>query len=106
MLGGWHRASAVLALIEAVTAIAVSVWVVDHVGRWWPRQGPVLGRAGRGAYGAHVLHPLVLVLLSSTARPLPWPPEAKFVLVGVMGVLASFALGWTVTRSHLIARLL
>jgi glucans biosynthesis protein C len=106
MLGGWHWASAGLALIEAVTAIAVSVWVVDHVGRWWPRQGPVLGRAGRGAYGAYVLHPLVLVLLSWAARPLPWPPEGKFVLVGVVGVLASFALGWTVTRSHLVARLL
>jgi glucans biosynthesis protein C len=106
MLGGWHWASAGLAIIEAVTAIAVSVWVVDHVGRWWPRQGPVLGRAGRGAYGAYVLHPLVLVLLSWAARLLPWPPEAKFVLVGVVGVAASFALGWTVTRSHLVARLL
>lgn len=106
MLGGWRWPSAVLALIEAVTAIAVSVWVLDHVGRWWPRQGPVLGRAGRGAYGAYVLHPLVLVLLSSAARPLPWPPEAKFVLVGVVGVLASFALGWTVTRSRPLARLL
>jgi glucans biosynthesis protein C len=106
MLGGWHWASVVLALLEAVTAIAISVWVVDHVRRWWPRQGMVLRHTSRGAYGAYVLHPLVLVLLSWAARPLPWPPEGKFVVVGAAGVLASFALGWTATRSRLLARLL
>jgi glucans biosynthesis protein C len=97
MLGGWRWASAVFALLET-TAIAVSLWVVDHARRWWPRQGPGLGWASRGAYGAYVLHPLVLVALSWAARPLPWPPEGKFLLVAVAGVLTSFAVGWTVTR--------
>jgi glucans biosynthesis protein C len=103
MLGGWQWASAVLALLEATTAIAISLWVVDHARRWWPRQGPWLWWASRGAYGAYVLHPLVLVALSWAARPLPWPPEGKFLLVGVAGVIASFAVGWTVTRLHLVA---
>jgi glucans biosynthesis protein C len=99
MLGGWQWASAVFALLEATTAIAISLWVVDHARRWWPRQGPGLGWASRGAYGAYVLHPLVLVALSWAARPLPWPPEGKFLLVAVAGVLSSFAVGWTVTRA-------
>jgi glucans biosynthesis protein C len=103
MLGGWRWASAVFALFEAATAIAVSLWVVDHVRRWWPRQGPWLGWASRGSYGAYVLHPLVLVALSWAARPLPWPPEGKFLLVAVAGVVVSFAVGWPVTGSRLLA---
>jgi glucans biosynthesis protein C len=103
MLGGWRWASAVLALLEATTAIAISLWVVDHVGRRWRRRGPWLGRASRGAYPAYVLHPLVLVALSWAARPLPWPPEGKFLLVGAAGVIVSFAVGWTVTELHLVA---
>jgi glucans biosynthesis protein C len=99
MLGGWRWASAAFALFEAITAIAVSLWVIDHARRWWPRQGPWLGWASRGAYGAYVLHPLVLVSLSWAARPLPWPPEGKFLLVAAGGVVVSFAVGWTVTRS-------
>ena len=53
-----------------------------------------------------MLHAPVLVLVSLAARPLPLPPEAKFVLVAVAGVAAAFTMGWAVTRSPLIARFL
>jgi glucans biosynthesis protein C len=106
LLGGWHWPSALLAVLEAITAIGVSIWVVAHARRWWPRQGPLLARAGRGAYAAYVLHPLVLVTLSAAAHPWSWPPEAKFLLVAAAGVVGSFALGWAVTRSRLVARVL
>jgi hypothetical protein len=69
-------------------------------------EGVLAARAGRGAYAAYVLHALVLVLVSLAARPLPLPPEAKFVLVAVAGVAAAFTMGWAVTRSPLIARFL
>jgi hypothetical protein len=51
-----------------------------------------------------VLHAPVLVMASFAARPLPLPPEAKFVLVAAAGVVAAFTVGWAVTRSALIAR--
>jgi peptidoglycan/LPS O-acetylase OafA/YrhL len=55
-----------------------------------------LGRSG--SYAAYVLHPPVLVLASMITRPLPLPPEGKFVLVAPVGVVAAFALGTALTR--------
>jgi glucans biosynthesis protein C len=106
MLGGWRWASAGLAVLEAATAVGASLWVIDRVRRRWTVRGPLLARTSRGAYAAYVLHPLVLVALSAAARPLPWPPEGKFVLVAAAGVIGSFALGTTVTRWRPVARVL
>jgi peptidoglycan/LPS O-acetylase OafA/YrhL len=44
--------------------------VVAWFRRRWDHQGPLVQRAGRGSYGAYVLHPPVLVALSLLARPL------------------------------------
>jgi glucans biosynthesis protein C len=106
LLGGWSWPSAVFALMEGATAVALSLWVVAWFQRRWTRQRPLVERASRGAYAAYVLHPLVLVVASATARPLPWPPEAKFALVAPVGVAVSFAVGWAITRSSLVGRIL
>jgi glucans biosynthesis protein C len=106
MLGGWQPAAALLAVLEAVAAVTVSVWVVDHARRWWPSQRPALARAGRGAYAAYLLHPLVLVLLSWLLHSLTWAPEVKFVVVASIGVIGSFGVGWALTRSSALARVL
>jgi glucans biosynthesis protein C len=106
MLGGWRPAAALLAALEAVTAVTVSVWLVDLAQRWWPAPRPALARASRGAYAAYLLHPLVLVLLSWLLHSLTWVPEVKFVVVASIGVIGSFALGWIVTRPSALARVL
>jgi len=74
--------------------------------RRWDRRGRLVQRAGRGSYGAYVLHPPVLVVLSLLARPLAVAPEAKFLLVAVTGVVAAFAVGVGLTRLRLAGRLL
>jgi glucans biosynthesis protein C len=106
MLGGWQPAAAVLSVLEAVTAVTASLWVVEHARRWWPAGSPALAKASRGAYAAYLLHPLVLVSLSWLLHPLPWVPEAKFVMVAVAGVTGSFAVGWFVTRAPVVDRVL
>jgi peptidoglycan/LPS O-acetylase OafA/YrhL len=45
----------------------------------------------RGAYGAYIVHPPIVVALSLLARPWAAPPLAKFALVGIAACLASFA---------------
>jgi glucans biosynthesis protein C len=104
LYGGWHWPSLVFVILEGIVAVSFSLWLVAWFGRRWTRQGRLATRAGRGAYAAYLLHPLVLVLVSFAARPLPLPPELKFVLVATAGVAAAFTVGWTVTRSALIAR--
>jgi peptidoglycan/LPS O-acetylase OafA/YrhL len=96
--GGLAWPSAAFAVLEGVGAVALSLWVVAWFRRRWDRPGRLLRRAGRGSYAAYVLHPPVLVLLSMLARPLPVPPEGKFVLVAASGVVAAFAVGMGLTR--------
>jgi peptidoglycan/LPS O-acetylase OafA/YrhL len=104
LYGGWHWPSLAFVVLEGIVAVAVSLWLVAWFRRRWSQQGRLAERAGRGAYAAYLLHPPVLVLVSFAARPLPLPPEAKFLLVAAVGVVAVFAVGWAVTRSALVAR--
>lgn len=105
LYGRWHWQSLAFVVLEGVVAVTLPLWLVAWFGRRWNRQGQLARRAGRGAYAAYVLHPPVLVLVSLAALPLPLPPEAKFVLVAAAGVVAVFTVGWAVTRSALIARI-
>jgi peptidoglycan/LPS O-acetylase OafA/YrhL len=104
LVGGWHWQSLAFAVLEEAVAVALSLWLVAWFGRRWAQQGRLTKRASRGAYAAYLLHPPVLVMVSLAARPLPLPPEAKFVLVAAAGVVAAFTVGWAVTRSAPIAR--
>jgi hypothetical protein len=106
LYGGWHWQSLAFAILEGVVAVTLSLWLVGWFCRRWVQQGRLAARASRGAYAAYVLHPPVLVLASLAARPLPLPPEAKFVLVAAVGVVTAFAVGWAVTRSAFVARFL
>jgi glucans biosynthesis protein C len=104
--GGLAWPSAAFAVLEGLGAVALSLWVGAWFRRRWDRPGRLVQRAGRGSYAAYVLHPPVLVMLSMLARPLPMAPEAKFALVAVSGVAASFAVGVGLTRLQMVARLL
>lgn len=107
LVRGVHPFALTLALVDGFGATTLAVWTW-----WWFRErwsgplGRALVRASRGAYAAYLLHPLVLVVLSAAARPLPWPPEAKFVLVSAVGVPAVFVVGWLVTRLPVVSRVL
>jgi glucans biosynthesis protein C len=104
--GGFTWPAATLAVLEGSVAVALSLWMVAWFRRRWDHQGPLVQRAGRGSYGAYVLHPPVLVALSLLARPLAVAPEAKFVLVATTGVVAAFAVGVGLTRLRVAGRLL
>jgi glucans biosynthesis protein C len=85
--------------------VALSLWALAWFRRRWDHQGPLVQRAGRGSYGAYVLHPPVLVVLSLLARPLAVAPEAKFLLVAMTGVVAAFAVGVGLIHLRALARL-
>lgn len=95
-----------LAPISAVVALAFSVWVLDLFRRHDRPVSPVGALAARASYAAYLVHPLVLVAISAAARPLPWSPAAKFVLVAVAGVPTVFAVGHVVARLPGVRRVL
>jgi glucan biosynthesis protein C len=98
MYGGVHWQAATFAAAAGVAAVALPLWLVEMFRRRWDHQGDLAKRASRGCYAAYLLHPPVLVLLSLAALSLPVPPEAKFLLVAVLGVPAAFLVGYGVAQ--------
>lgn len=98
MAGGVHGEAVAFAVVAGVVGVTASMWVTTWFRRRWDQAGPLARRAGRGSYAAYLIHPIVLVLLSLACFPLPLPPEVKFLLVAGVGVPATFALGYGLTR--------
>jgi hypothetical protein len=106
MTGGLHWEAVAFAAIAGVVGVAVSLWVITWFRYRWDHAGPLARRAGRGSYAAYLIHPPVLVLVSLACRPLPLPPEGKFLVVAGVGLPATFALGYALTRAPGLRRIL
>ncbi len=104
-LGGWHWAALATAAAEGVLAVTVSVWLLALVQRHLNQR---LGqdRAARSAYAAFLVQGHVLVGLALAVRPFGAPAEVKALVVSVLGVLASFGLGWILVTRTALRRIL
>jgi glucan biosynthesis protein C len=105
LLGGAHPQALALPVVEAVLAIAMSLWTLEWFRRRWHHDGPFLRGLGRSSFAAYIVHPPVVVLLSVALSSLAAAVEIKFFSVFVLGAAASFALGWVITRWRLVARI-
>ena len=97
-LGGWHWQALMLAGSEASLVVAGSVWLLGLAQRRLTGDGPLWAACRRSSYAAFVLQVPILLTLAIAARSLTWPAEAKAFLVAVLGVPASFWLGWLLVR--------
>jgi len=96
-VGGWHWQALVLDGVEASLVVAGSVWLCGLAQRRLAGTGPRRAGWARASYTAFAMQVPVLLTLAIAFRPVPWPAEAKAVLVAVVGVPASFWLaGWLV----------
>jgi glucans biosynthesis protein C len=101
---GWP--TMLLALLDGVVAVSMTLWFVDVVRRRWCSHGPMLGWAARGSYAAYIVHPLVLTSLMVLLAPAALAPEIKFVLVSAAGIAACFTIGYALTRVPGISKVL
>ena len=105
-LGGLRWQAAVLDVIEASLVVAGSVGVLWLAQRHLTSRGRIAGAAARGAYAAYMLQVPVLLTLEIALRPLPLPITAKALIVGVGGIVGSFALAWLLMTHTPLRRLL
>ncbi len=102
--GTWQ--SLLTAVLEGFLIVSMPLWLIDLFRRRWNHQGRLLREASRAAFAAFVLHQVVLVGLVLVTHELPWPPEADFVLVSLLGVAGSFGLGTLLVRLPGVRRVL
>jgi glucan biosynthesis protein C len=104
--GGGTWQSLALAALEALVMVTTSLWLVDLFQRRFDHQGALARRMSRAAYGAFLLHQVVLVALVVAARAVPWPPELRYVSVAALGIGLSFGLAALLLRLPGVSRLL
>lgn len=103
-LGGWNWFAGAFVLIEAPLAICGPLWLTgvaqDRLDLRY-RGDSVLARA---CYAAFIVQGFVLVGLAVTLRDVALVAEVKAVVVAVLGVVGSFAVGWLLTRTPGVRR--
>jgi hypothetical protein len=105
-LGGWRLEATLIPLIEATLALGMSLWAIDWFRRRANRAGTLVRGLGRGSFAAYLVHAPLTILFAIVIRNVEIPAELKFLTVFALGVIASFGLGWLVTRSRVTARIL
>jgi surface polysaccharide O-acyltransferase-like enzyme len=93
---GWP--TVLFALLDGTVAVSLSLWFLGWVRDRWPSRGPILERAARASYATYVVHPLVLTSVMVLLATAGLAPEAKFVLVSAVGVVACYVVGYALTR--------
>jgi glucan biosynthesis protein C len=96
--GGGTWQSLVIAGVEAILIVSMSLWVLDLFRRRFDHQGRLAHEMSRSAYAAFVLHQVVLVGLVLVTHDTELPPEVEFALVALLGVVGSFALASILIR--------
>jgi surface polysaccharide O-acyltransferase-like enzyme len=88
--GGWTLNALFYALWDPFVAWGVTLRLFWAAQRWWTHPTPLSGWLGRGAFGAYIGHPPVVVALSVWAATWGGAPSVKFAVVGAAACTGSF----------------
>ncbi|HEX8917389.1 MAG TPA: acyltransferase [Chloroflexota bacterium] len=104
---GWPWPDLALAGIEGVLAVSASLWSLEYFRRRHSHQKTLGAQLSRSSYGAFVLQTPIIVGTALSLRSLGIPPEAKMLIVALIGLTLSFGLSWlAVTRLTLMSKIL
>jgi fucose 4-O-acetylase-like acetyltransferase len=98
LLGEGTGASLALAVLEGAVVVTMPVWLLDVFRRRADRGGRLVRELGRAAFGAYVVHQVVLIGAVVSTRWVPFAPEVEWVMASVLGVAGSFAVGALLVR--------
>jgi hypothetical protein len=91
--------------MEAGVVVGLSVWLLDVFRRRYDHQGPLARRLSRAAYGAFLVHQLVLVGFVLVTRSVAWPPELEFLIAATLAVAGSFGVAAVLVRIPVVSRI-
>jgi Acyltransferase family len=105
-LTGANMPTLAFALLDGIVAVTWTLWFTAWMRHRWPAHGSLLGKAARGSYATYVIHPLVLTAIMVLLIPLGLAPAVKFILVAAIGVAACFTIGYALSRTPGISKVL
>lgn len=90
--GGWNLNALYYALWDPFVSLGIILGLFWAARTWWGRAGPVSAWLARGAFGAFIVHPPVVVALSVWTAGWAAAASIKFVVVGMLACAGSFVL--------------
>ncbi|MCI3922769.1 acyltransferase family protein [Paenibacillus sp. TRM 82003] len=104
--GGINLQAIVYAFWEPFVGFGIMLWLLQRFARRNAKPSQLQQAQNDAAYGAYIVHPLVVVAFSLPFAGQPLHPNLKFVVVSVAGVAFSFALAWLLRRLPYMNRIL
>jgi surface polysaccharide O-acyltransferase-like enzyme len=96
--GGWRWQALGYAVWESLLGVSLCIGLIYVFRRWANRQGPLGGFLSRHAYGAYIVHSVVIVLAAVAVRNVVAYPLLKWALVSLVAVPLCFVLSSLVRR--------
>lgn len=90
--GGWHWQSLAYAIWEQVVGFSLIVGLLGIFREKWDLQASLAKKLSASAYTVYIIHPLVLIFLSLSFRPLDIYPPVKFLLLAPVALVFCFVL--------------
>ena len=97
-LGGLTIQSFVNALWEQLLGVSIIVVLLSICKHTWNSQGCFMKLLSRSAYVVYIIHPLVLVCISIVLKDFTLAIILKFIISGILAVVASFIIGMLLVR--------
>ncbi|MDE3725067.1 acyltransferase [Nocardiopsis sp. N85] len=102
--GGLTTGSLLWSTVETVMCVSLSIGLLTAFRRWANRPSPRVAEAGALVFTVYLIHvPVVVALQYATLDLAPWP---AFVIVAVVGTVASLLLARLLSRTPVLRRVL
>lgn len=105
-LGGWHWQALVYAVWESFVCLGISIGLIYLFRRYADRQGRLARALSRNAYGAYVIHGLVITVIALAVRDISLYPLLKWALVSLVAIPLCFGLSSLLIKLPIVDRVL
>jgi surface polysaccharide O-acyltransferase-like enzyme len=105
-LGGWHWQSLAYALWEQLLCVSLILVYLYYFRLYASRTSPLLNELAASSYAAYLIHPLVLVVLTTLLASIRLHPLGKIAMALIPGLVLSFLAAGIIRRIPLLRRVL
>jgi len=81
------------AIWEQITGLSIMVFLLGYGREKWNSQNSLLKKMSRSAYATYIFHPLIIISLALSFKPVLVDPAFKLLFLGPLAVILSFLLG-------------
>ncbi len=100
--GGWNWQALTLAVWEQLTGFSIMIGLIGIFKQRFSDQGKWAKQLSGAAYAVYIIHPVVIVTLSSVLKDWEVYPALKFILIAPIALFLCFSIGILIKKIPLV----